>query len=690
MNEQEQNLADELEQLIKAAQVNQASKPQQVTPAEAELAQNLVTLSQTSSPSPAFVAKLRGRLKKRATELQTKKIPPENATIWRRLQNMFTGDSTMKRSYALGAVLALIIFAGLFILGRGFLNNTSSQVAEVVPSPAATLPVVSDVVETAVSTSEEAVTPEPVATLPSDIEETETAVSPTEAPPQPSELAQLPRLESQALAGGMGGGGTEGGTELDKISMMMADPFSGTNFIMNATLPIEPVSGQVQQRLIETTIDAAAARQLADQYGFSGPIYVETYSSDVPTEGPGAPPTTYIAFDGSRTLRFDPWSINYNDDAAAAKIDFENVQSLPNVAALAESFLQERGQLNFPYEVVVQPWGDVFFYRTVNGTAVLEPEITVTLNLDGEVAFVFDNVSTDWSDSGLYPLISAEQAWQQVLAGVTQNRIMYQTIINEQPQPEAVVEPDFMADYQYWSRVLTPNTEIHFYDWPQVYRPVDGGTPIIKVRNITINAAEDILNAIADSRDSQLHLWGILNDDSTQLQLTNWEALSEYNPIFQQGVVTRQGDQVIFQGNEGDTFILPDAPADLTDGLEVNVFGNGVRDTGLAYPVLDWESIDKYIEYPEEPILEEPPIDGQPTDQFVPFHYGQVQIDMVELAYIVTYLWPEESLVGGDAVVNNASPTIFLQPAWAFKGTADNGDTIHLFVQAVAPEYLQP
>ncbi|MBE2221646.1 MAG: hypothetical protein IAF02_08910 [Anaerolineae bacterium] len=664
MNEQEQNLADELEQLIKAAQANQASSPQHLTPTEADLAQNLVTLSQTSNPSPAFVTELRGRLKKRATELQTKKIPPENATIWRRLQNMFTGDSNMKRSYALGAVLALVIFAGLFILGRGFLDNTSSQVA--------------------------AVTPDPVATLPSDIEETETAVSPTEAPSQPSELAQLPRLESQALAGGMGGGGTEGSTELDKMSMMMADPFSGTNFIMNATLPIDPVSGLVQQRLTEATIAAAAARQLADQYGFSGPIYVETYPSDVPTEGPGAPPTTYITFDGPRTLRFDPWSINYTDDAAAAKIDFENAQPLPNAAALAEAFLQARGQLNFPYEVEVQPWGDVFFYRTVNGTAVLEPEITVTLNPDGEVAFAFDNVSTDWTDSGSYPLISADQAWQQVLAGVTQNNIMYQTIVNEQSQPEPIVEPDFMADYQYWSRVLTPNTETHFYDWPQVYRPVDGGAPIIKVRNITINAPEDILNAIADSRDSQLHLWGVLSADGTQLQLTDWQALSEYNPIYQQGVITRQGDQVIFQGNEGDTFILPDAPADLADGLAVNVFGNGVRDTGLAYPVLDWENIDKYIEYSEDPILAEPPLDGQPTDQFIPFHYGQVQIDMVELAYIVTYLWPEESMVGGDAVVNNASPTIFLQPAWAFRGTADNGDTIHLFVQAVAPEFLQP
>ncbi len=685
MNEQEQNLADELEQLIKDAQANRPGKPQQLPPSEAELAQNLVKLSQTSKASPAFVAELRGRLNKRAIEINLNKKPSEKPSFWRNLQQMLKGDSSMKPIYALGAVLALIIFAGLFMLGRGLLTDTSPQIAAVSPEPAATLPA-----EPAAT-----VPAEPEATVPAEIAVTETAVSPQEPAATPSgeteeiapseQLALLPRLASEALGGGMGGGGLEG-SESSDTKMMATDPFSGTTFVMNATLPLEPTAALVQQRLNDAPIDAAFARQLADQYGFSGPVYIETYPSDVPTEGTGAPPVSYVAFDGPRTLRFDPWSINYNDDAAAATVDYNNMQPLPNAAAIAEAFLQERGQLNFPYQAEVQPWGDVFFHRLVAGTAVIEPEITVTLNPEGTVAFVFDNVSTDWQPTGSYPLITAEQAWQQVLAGVTANNIMYHTIVNEQNQP--VEEPAFLDEYQYWPRTFTPGAEIHLYDWPQVFRPIDGGAPLIKVRNITINAPEDTLNAIADARDQQLHLWGILSEDKTQLQLTDWETLSDYNPIFQQGVITRQDDQVIFQGSEGDSFILPDAPADLADGLAVNVFGNGPRDTGLAYPVLDWESIDKVIEYPEEPapedlILEDPAL-------MEPFHYEQVQIDTAELMYIVTYLWPEESLVGGDAVVGSAVPTIYLQPAWAFKGTAGNGDTIRLFVQAVNPDYLQP
>ena len=336
MNEQEPNLADELEQLIKDAQANRPGKPQQLPPTEAELAQNLVKLSKASKASPAFVAQLRGRLNKRAAEINLNKKPSEKHSFWRNLQQVMKGDSSMKPIYALGAVMALIIFAGIFMLGRGYLNDASPQIAAVSPEPVATVPAeIAATVPAQITVTETAVSPEePAATPSGEIEEI--------APPE--QLAQLPRLVSEALGGGMGGGGGLESGELSETKMIATDPFSGTAFVMNATLPLEPTTGLVQQRLNDTPIDAALARQLADQYGFSGPVYIETYPSDVPTEGPTAPPTTYVAFDGPRTLRFDPWSINYIDEAAAATIDFNNMQLPPNATAIAEAFLQERGQ----------------------------------------------------------------------------------------------------------------------------------------------------------------------------------------------------------------------------------------------------------------------------------------------------------------------------------------------------------
>ena len=373
MNEHEQNLADELEQIIQAAQLTQDSPSPQSSSAEAALAQDLVHLSRNSKASPAFTANLRLRLKKRARELQTSSSS-ETSYFWRDFQQIFKGNLTMKTTYALGAVLALIIFAALLVVGRGLIDDNITPIAKVTPIPVATVP--SAIEET---------DPVPTNTKPAEIVESETAVSPTVEILPPDQLAQLPRFDGQALSGGLGGGGGAQGTS--ELSMPGIDPFSDTTFTLNATLPQEPISGLVTQRLTETSIDAAFARQIADQYGFAGPLYIEIFAANGPSEGPGAPPANYIAFDGPRTLRIDPWSIYYYDEAAAAKINHEKPQILPNAVALAEAFLQERGQLNFPYVAEVQPLGEVFFLRSVDGTAAVEPEISVTLNADGEVAF---------------------------------------------------------------------------------------------------------------------------------------------------------------------------------------------------------------------------------------------------------------------------------------------------------------
>ena len=410
------------------------------------------------------------------------------------------------------------------------------------------------------------------------------------------------------------------------------------------------------------------------------------------TEGPGAPLPTYIAFDGTRTLRMDSWAINYGDDAASVNVDYENPQPHPNEGAIAEAFLQERGQLDFAYVMEERESYDVFFYNDVNGRHANEPEIVVSVNNRGEIMYVFDNAPTGWDDLGVYPLVPAEQAWQKVLGGVFENNIQYWMTPANLGEPIAIEDPGFVDEYQYWPRPYTVGNEIHLYEWPQVYRPVDGGTPLLKVRQYTLAPDDATLNAIADARDQQIHLWGTLNADNT-ITIAGWEALNTYEPIFQQGIVRREGDQLIFFGNEGDNYILPDAPADIADELEVTVFAYGIRDVGLAYPMLDWESIDKYIEYPEPGIDEPLPQDGRlvessiPTEPFVPFRYGEVVFDAVSLDYAITYLWPD--VPEGEELFRRASPTIVMQPAWAFTGTADNGDKITLFVQAVDEAYLQ-
>lgn len=689
--QQEQHLADELEQLIQAAQIGKQAPTTEISQDEANLAARLVDLAQHTEASPAFAADLRARLRKRANQIQSNSTTQKKASFWQELSRMLTGDNTMKRGLALGAILLLIVFVGAAVFSSGIFD-TGTQVAEVTPLPIATLP---EATET--ESGEEAVVEpeeEPAVEPGNETEEgTAVAVLP------PSELPVLPRFDTQNPMGGMGGGGGDGtaaaGDPVQETSiidgefdMKMMDPFSGTIFTLNTALPVDMTTGQVLQRQTENSVDAATARQIAERYGFTGTLYIETYPSDVPTDGPGTPPVSYIAFDGPRTLRFDPWSINYTDEAAAANVDYSNLQPHPNQAAIAEAFLQERGQLDFPYVLESQESYDVYFYRDINGRHANEAEIVVSVNTDGEIMYAFDSVATGWNDLGVYPLISAEQAWQKVLGGVFENNIQYWMIPADMGDPGMVEPPVISEDeYQYWPRTFTAGNEIHLYEWPQVYRPVDGGTPLLKVRQYTLAADDATLNAMAEVRDQQIHLWGTLNADNT-ITVAGWEPLGEYNPIFQQGVVRREGDQLIFTGIEGGTYILPDAPADIEDGLEVNVFGYGVRDLGLAYPVLDWESIDKYIEYPDMGIVEPMPIEpGIGDTPFEPFRYGEVVVNSVALEYAVTYLWPE--VPEGEELMARPSPTVVMQPAWAFEGTADNGDIVKMFVQAVDEAYLQ-
>ncbi|MBX3057682.1 MAG: hypothetical protein KF770_14545 [Anaerolineae bacterium] len=670
-NKTEQQLADELDQMVTAVLEGKAAD--ELPTNEARLAANLIDLSAQTNPDPSFVAQLQRRLSARANQLKKSRAAPEQASFWRDLIQMLKEGFTMKRTLALGAVLTLILLFGAVALGRGFLPGSDTpQVAEVTPLPEETL----TVTDTPTEMPEETVPPTPA-----------------------EELAQLPRFDAPAMGMGGGGDGTaaaDAPMPIEEFDMKMMDPFSGTTFILNGTLPIEPVSGFVQQRQPEVNLTPEQARAIADQYGFTGPLYVETYPSDVPEN---APPPVYIVFDVPRNLRMDSWAINYTDEAAAARFTYDNpnMRIRPEIIPIAEAFLAQRGQLNFPYETEAQIGDSVLFYRLVDGRRVNEPEISVSINPNNEVAYVWDNTSTEWTAVGNYPLITAEQAWQRVLGGVFENHIQFYTFMPD-PGVEMPVEelPAHLAEYKYWGREFTPNSEVHLYEWPVVYRPVDGGTPLVKIRGFNVVADDATLNALAAARDSQIHTWGTLNEDKTLFQLAGWEALTEYNPIFQTGVVRRQGEQLVFYGEDGSIYILPNAPADVPDGLKVNLFGYGVRDTGLEYPVLDWESIDKYIEYPEPELPVEGegyPADGDvsilPIDgPFAPFRYGQVTVNNVELVFFVTYAFPE--IPEGQEMTWRPSPTIYLQPAWAFTGTADNGDTIKLFVQAVADEYLQP
>ena len=121
---------------------------------------------------------------------------------------------------------------------------------------------------------------------------------------------------------------------------------------------------------------------------------------------------------------------------------------------------------------------------------------------------------------------------------------------------------------------------------------------------------------------------------------------------------------------EGASFILPDAPADLADGSQVNVFAWAARDAGLAYPVLDWEGIDRQVPGASGESLALPdPLSAETKA------YEQVTIDEAALAYYV-YL---EISTGENGRLEQS---VWLLPVWQFSGQTETGDGVTFYVQA--------
>ena len=97
----------------------------------------------------------------------------------------------------------------------------------------------------------------------------------TAEPVEVAELPPLPNLSSaNGLGGGFGGGGGgdgEAGVAEAGIGMRVFNPLSGTQFILNTTLPIEPTSAVVYQQPPGRIYNLEDVPGLAAIFGLNGP-----------------------------------------------------------------------------------------------------------------------------------------------------------------------------------------------------------------------------------------------------------------------------------------------------------------------------------------------------------------------------------------------------------------------------------
>jgi hypothetical protein len=514
----------------------------------------------------------------------------------------------------------------------------------------------------------------------------ETAVQPTASPPpstetESGERPSLPNLADTAVDTGLGGGLDNNITIAEGTSAAeTANLFGATTFALNTPLPTGITEAQVWQQSA-VILDENRAKAIAARWGFSGPLYQlappdktvvgETVGLDAAQLPANLP--EYHVFDGARSLVITEGAAYFVD--SSVPFDYESPQSFAQRAPAAEAVLQSMGLLDFDYALAAG-WGhEVWVNRILADMTTDFPEISVGVNENGRLAFASYQPFDQLTAVGTYPLISAETAWQQIQAGLDEN--MRFTITSAAAEQDSALPPQ-AAGFQYWPREQQSGPDVHLYSVPTVFLPVDEGLPpLVNALNYTVQADETTLRDLAAQVGVNVHFWGTLDTNTNILVLAGWEPLPELNPLIKNGTVQRQGEETLLIEPQGGTFSLPNAPADLADGSHVNVFAWATRETGQAYPVLDWEGIDLQIPGSSGEAMAMPEM--LPAAAPV---YEQISINTVTLAY---YAYPEMQ-TGQNG---RFQQSYWLLPVWQFTGIANNGDTVTFTVQAAVQPTAQ-
>ncbi|MCA9978510.1 MAG: hypothetical protein KC413_22270, partial [Anaerolineales bacterium] len=394
------------------------------------------------------------------------------------------------------------------------------------------------------------------------------------------------------------------------------------------------------------------------------------------------PPTYYYVFDGQRQLSFYDANIYYFDQSVTQDYTVE-MMPFEQAAPIAEAFLQERGLLDFPY-VISSPWGnDVQIMRVINGYVNTTAEFYISVTQNGEIMSLSYQPFNKLAALGDYPLRSAEEAWQDLLTnGIDYMHsywITYPGTDYVMPEVGEYVPSPWEEQYRYWQRTFVDGDPITLVSYPLVYLAVNGdAAPHIMVDQYLLNGADADLQALAAYAGQPVRIEGIVRGGTpnSAIELTNWAPVDNQEWQYMAGTVRLDGDQVLFDADEGETFVIPSAPADLTDGERVNLSGWSIERGDGAYRVFNWSNMDRIINWEEIPVVDEP-MPVEPIED--PYQITDIVIDTIDLVYQYSPVIEE----------NVGVVSFLLQPAWRFTGTTNTNEIIEIYMQAVPSEFVQ-
>lgn len=413
------------------------------------------------------------------------------------------------------------------------------------------------------------------------------------------------------------------------------------------------VTGQAVQP--QAPLSAEAAAELAARYGFTEELFVEWHTTLSVAES--AAIGWFVAFDGTRSLSLSSSPYYYND---SANVSNEPDLSFAEAAPIAEKFLLDQGWLTFAYQTQASTQGEgVLFYPQVDGLAAAFPAFAVRVAANGHIAAVMIWPDEPLTAVGQYPILQASTAWEQLQSNPNAPGMVYQIY------PPATGETDVLPTY--YRNIPAPGETADVYTLLSVYRPLSNtGLPRISSTEFSqILGDGAMLNALAENSTGVVHLWGTVDGEANRptLLLEGWEALPQVGPLALISGLYQEANGNSQLETETDTYLLTNVPAAVQPGDYVEVYGLP-RTAVNGRLEISWQDLTRY-----------------PAQTDTPAELAPIQQLTIQEVTLVSRLIP--------AVITGLDYDLSV-PVWQFKGEADNGAAVIVWVTAVQPEWLKP
>ncbi len=343
----------------------------------------------------------------------------------------------------------------------------------------------------------------------------------------------------------------------------------GTPLTLQTNLPNGPAEAFVFTYRPETPATLESARALAAQLGLNGAVYAAG------GETPDA--SSFLIVDGNQWLsvRSDQY-FQYYPDYPRFTAAINGGTPPTNAERLIEEFMTSHG-FDFDYRLApsemygglltapLTPDGNIICYESFQCAGL-------RFTLDEEGILSVDGILPTYAPLGQYGIISAEEAFQQILEANGGAGML-----------EGMHSPS--GPIQTWLRPRPLDETITLFGWMTSIPSAEGGAPLITLDGYTVTGnLADIPAAFGNifvEATGQFHE----TDGLRMFELESWKVYDGYEDGLL-GTISLQNGQIILNTIDDEILVLPDA-SNLPLPLD-NAFVIGVRFGGT----FEWKSID--------------------------------------------------------------------------------------------------